>query len=219
MADTMVISCKSLKTTQPHLWVIRHVARTRPAQPHPNHTWASYASRPSLIRKKKVPHRRKEQAGDQGLREPELRKLGDLWVILGRLGARLCENLIQPLDLVRVRIQESMALCLLAVDEVAVHSDLEVPRVPRILHLRNSNVPTGEFPKDQGFRRPSPRPVPSSPAVLNLDANHHVAPADFPVLCVDTLSLIHISEPTRLLSISYAVFCLKKKKKKKTTNG
>src|SRR5674536_378931 len=33
-------------------------------------------------------------------------------------------------------------------------------------------------------------------------------PADMP------LSLIHISEPTRLLSISYAVFCLKKKKKK-----
>eukprot|EP00658_Telonema_sp_P-2_P029036 TRINITY_DN22144_c0_g1_i1.p1 TRINITY_DN22144_c0_g1~~TRINITY_DN22144_c0_g1_i1.p1 ORF type:complete len:183 (+),score=62.93 TRINITY_DN22144_c0_g1_i1:99-647(+) len=31
------------------------------------------------------------------------------------------------------------------------------------------------------------------------------------------LSLIHISEPTRLLSISYAVFCLKKKKKKQKT--
>ena len=31
-----------------------------------------------------------------------------------------------------------------------------------------------------------------------------------------SLSLIHISEPTRLLSISYAVFCLKKKKNKKT---
>eukprot|EP00658_Telonema_sp_P-2_P029445 TRINITY_DN22403_c0_g1_i1.p1 TRINITY_DN22403_c0_g1~~TRINITY_DN22403_c0_g1_i1.p1 ORF type:complete len:122 (+),score=33.15 TRINITY_DN22403_c0_g1_i1:168-533(+) len=29
---------------------------------------------------------------------------------------------------------------------------------------------------------------------------------------VQALSLIHISEPTRLLSISYAVFCLKKKK-------
>eukprot|EP00658_Telonema_sp_P-2_P020597 TRINITY_DN18158_c0_g1_i1.p1 TRINITY_DN18158_c0_g1~~TRINITY_DN18158_c0_g1_i1.p1 ORF type:complete len:101 (+),score=6.18 TRINITY_DN18158_c0_g1_i1:192-494(+) len=29
---------------------------------------------------------------------------------------------------------------------------------------------------------------------------------------VKALSLIHISEPTRLLSISYAVFCLKKKK-------
>src|SRR5450756_1281340 len=31
------------------------------------------------------------------------------------------------------------------------------------------------------------------------------------------LSLIHISEPTRLGMISYAVFCLKKKKKKKKT--
>src|SRR5678815_5926534 len=33
--------------------------------------------------------------------------------------------------------------------------------------------------------------------------------------CTDqnSLSLIHISEPTRLLSISYAVFCLKKKKR------
>ena len=31
------------------------------------------------------------------------------------------------------------------------------------------------------------------------------------------LSLIHISEPTRLLSISYAVFCLKKKKKIQST--
>ena len=30
-----------------------------------------------------------------------------------------------------------------------------------------------------------------------------------------TLSLIHISEPTRLLSISYAVFCLKKKTNEK----
>ena len=32
------------------------------------------------------------------------------------------------------------------------------------------------------------------------------------------LSLIHISEPTRLGMISYAVFCLKKKKKKKKNN-
>src|SRR5678816_645937 len=30
-------------------------------------------------------------------------------------------------------------------------------------------------------------------------------------VCHLNLSLIHISEPTRLLSISYAVFCLKKK--------
>ena len=34
----------------------------------------------------------------------------------------------------------------------------------------------------------------------------------FLVMTALTLSLIHISEPTRLLSISYAVFCLKKKK-------
>src|SRR5450756_2921706 len=38
------------------------------------------------------------------------------------------------------------------------------------------------------------------------------------ILCVVVddliLSLIHISEPTRLGMISYAVFCLKKKKKK-----
>src|SRR5660397_262338 len=33
------------------------------------------------------------------------------------------------------------------------------------------------------------------------------------------LSLIHISDPTRLRRISYAVFCLKKKKKKKTKNN
>ena len=32
-------------------------------------------------------------------------------------------------------------------------------------------------------------------------------------LAVRMLSLIHISEPTRLTAISYAVFCLKKKKK------
>eukprot|EP00658_Telonema_sp_P-2_P011941 TRINITY_DN14563_c0_g1_i4.p1 TRINITY_DN14563_c0_g1~~TRINITY_DN14563_c0_g1_i4.p1 ORF type:complete len:149 (-),score=42.75 TRINITY_DN14563_c0_g1_i4:40-486(-) len=36
-------------------------------------------------------------------------------------------------------------------------------------------------------------------------------------LTLSHLSLIHISEPTRLLSISYAVFCLKKKKKKNKT--
>src|SRR5678815_439093 len=36
-------------------------------------------------------------------------------------------------------------------------------------------------------------------------------PSGQPVGAVQGLSLIHISEPTRLLSISYAVFCLKKK--------
>ena len=36
---------------------------------------------------------------------------------------------------------------------------------------------------------------------------------------VEALSLIHISEPTRLLSISYAVFCLKKKKSENNTHN
>eukprot|EP00658_Telonema_sp_P-2_P033793 TRINITY_DN24738_c0_g1_i2.p1 TRINITY_DN24738_c0_g1~~TRINITY_DN24738_c0_g1_i2.p1 ORF type:complete len:136 (+),score=19.06 TRINITY_DN24738_c0_g1_i2:382-789(+) len=45
----------------------------------------------------------------------------------------------------------------------------------------------------------------------------HVSPPENLVqdrlrLQIQCLSLIHISEPTRLLSISYAVFCLKKKK-------
>src|SRR5678815_5839722 len=39
---------------------------------------------------------------------------------------------------------------------------------------------------------------------------HYVTEGGQPYLYA--LSLIHISEPTRLLSISYAVFCLKKKK-------
>src|SRR5450759_3389773 len=37
--------------------------------------------------------------------------------------------------------------------------------------------------------------------------------AEFGGYKVEKLSLIHISEPTRLGMISYAVFCLKKKKK------
>ena len=37
---------------------------------------------------------------------------------------------------------------------------------------------------------------------------------EFDMVIIYDLSLIHISEPTRLRRISYAVFCLKKKKKK-----
>ena len=46
---------------------------------------------------------------------------------------------------------------------------------------------------------------------LATHALHELLPA------VPVLSLIHISEPTRLLSISYAVFCLKKKKNRYIT--
>src|SRR5674536_252744 len=44
-------------------------------------------------------------------------------------------------------------------------------------------------------------------------------PVTPPLASVLTLSLIHISEPTRLLSISYAVFCLKKKNYKLNTTS
>src|SRR5678815_337296 len=56
----------------------------------------------------------------------------------------------------------------------------------------------------------NPRALPwhASPGVQGLRRNG--GPNETP-MC--GLSLIHISEPTRLLSISYAVFCLKKKKK------
>ena len=53
---------------------------------------------------------------------------------------------------------------------------------------------------------------------MNLKGTVHSLPNARGDLYVQ-LSLIHISEPTRLGMISYAVFCLKKKKKKKTTTA
>src|SRR5450759_1887218 len=47
------------------------------------------------------------------------------------------------------------------------------------------------------------------------DAYHTPEQQALPHVLVYALSLIHISEPTRLGMISYAVFCLKKKKKNK----
>eukprot|EP00658_Telonema_sp_P-2_P014647 TRINITY_DN15572_c0_g1_i2.p2 TRINITY_DN15572_c0_g1~~TRINITY_DN15572_c0_g1_i2.p2 ORF type:complete len:263 (-),score=55.98 TRINITY_DN15572_c0_g1_i2:4-792(-) len=61
-----------------------------------------------------------------------------------------------------------------------------------------------------GYALEDPALVPSSewnPAHISLSATF----ADHVQALVAYLSLIHISEPTRLLSISYAVFCLKKK--------
>ena len=57
----------------------------------------------------------------------------------------------------------------------------------------------GFSPATQG----NPRPIGMPPFALVL--------SDQDMACL----LLHISEPTRLLSISYAVFCLKKKRKKK----
>eukprot|EP00831_Metopus_contortus_P020744 TRINITY_DN1917_c0_g2_i3.p1 TRINITY_DN1917_c0_g2~~TRINITY_DN1917_c0_g2_i3.p1 ORF type:complete len:227 (+),score=50.41 TRINITY_DN1917_c0_g2_i3:157-837(+) len=52
------------------------------------------------------------------------------------------------------------------------------------------------------------KPFSKESASISLGLNQS---SDFPI---QRLSLIHISEPTRPLYISYAVFCLKKKKKK-----
>src|SRR5450756_1664610 len=51
--------------------------------------------------------------------------------------------------------------------------------------------------------------LPGEPALAVQDLGHGL----------HRLSLIHISEPTRLGMISYAVFCLKKKKKKNKTTS
>src|SRR5678816_3624448 len=63
-------------------------------------------------------------------------------------------------------------------------------------------------------RRPSPALFLFSSALSYLVANiFPESPPPIPPISssVFHLSLIHISEPTRLLSVSYAVFCLKKK--------
>src|SRR5678816_1011476 len=52
-----------------------------------------------------------------------------------------------------------------------------------------------------------------SPPFIHLAAGKRHSQSARGVGSPSPLSLIHISEPTRLLSISYAVFCLKKKKK------
>eukprot|EP00658_Telonema_sp_P-2_P026764 TRINITY_DN20832_c0_g1_i1.p1 TRINITY_DN20832_c0_g1~~TRINITY_DN20832_c0_g1_i1.p1 ORF type:complete len:256 (-),score=56.59 TRINITY_DN20832_c0_g1_i1:60-827(-) len=77
---------------------------------------------------------------------------------------------------------------------------------------------------------PPPNPTPNGDAVVGSAEPHVGIPAALEESVGEvlggspnpfqpqSLSLIHISEPTRLLSISYAVFCLKKKKKNQTKN-
>eukprot|EP00658_Telonema_sp_P-2_P001499 TRINITY_DN10560_c0_g1_i1.p1 TRINITY_DN10560_c0_g1~~TRINITY_DN10560_c0_g1_i1.p1 ORF type:complete len:158 (+),score=46.48 TRINITY_DN10560_c0_g1_i1:60-533(+) len=73
----------------------------------------------------------------------------------------------------------------------------------------------------KGGRSSSPKPTSSSPpsrrqlleSILAEEERGDDARNNNMRSAAVDLSLIHISEPTRLLSISYAVFCLKKKKK------
>src|SRR5678816_4673327 len=62
--------------------------------------------------------------------------------------------------------------------------------------------PLGWLVQDETFR-------PVSLALRVRQGQQPLAPKQ-KLLVAQKLSLIHISEPTRLLSISYAVFCLKK---------
>src|SRR5678815_3937384 len=78
-------------------------------------------------------------------------------------------------------------------------ADLEAPDDQRGQRLSH-------FPSEQADYQATRQTA--NPAHSNHD-EHKNSPLDCAVLI---LSLIHISEPTRLLSISYAVFCLKKKK-------
>src|SRR5450756_2887087 len=84
-------------------------------------------------------------------------------------------------------------------------------------------------PVPPGFGAPSPgidysaQPVQGPPLPPHFNApltGSDFQPSQSPngILSTNFLSLIHISEPTRLGMISYAVFCLKKKKKNNKKN-
>eukprot|EP00658_Telonema_sp_P-2_P046950 TRINITY_DN35361_c0_g1_i1.p1 TRINITY_DN35361_c0_g1~~TRINITY_DN35361_c0_g1_i1.p1 ORF type:complete len:118 (+),score=48.89 TRINITY_DN35361_c0_g1_i1:125-478(+) len=77
------------------------------------------------------------------------------------------------------------------------------PRNKDISCKADSNVKKGSK-----FGAKKEEPVPEEPVVGALVATNGGATGSEDMSHL--LSLIHISEPTRLLSISYAVFCLKK---------
>src|SRR5678815_424278 len=72
----------------------------------------------------------------------------------------------------------------------------------------NGAVTTGSFVVSVRFQRPAETTVTVS--AHSGEAAPGAGTGGLPADAVLKLSLIHISEPTRLLSISYAVFCLKK---------
>eukprot|EP00658_Telonema_sp_P-2_P017478 TRINITY_DN16794_c0_g1_i1.p1 TRINITY_DN16794_c0_g1~~TRINITY_DN16794_c0_g1_i1.p1 ORF type:complete len:187 (+),score=29.14 TRINITY_DN16794_c0_g1_i1:299-859(+) len=87
------------------------------------------------------------------------------------------------------------------------------PHPPTAISITMEHIPSPE-PATHN-RLPMGRSTP--PSIL-VGGKHSTATSPTPNASIisgdHNLSLIHISEPTRLLSISYAVFCLKKKKKK-----
>src|SRR5450756_3092814 len=77
---------------------------------------------------------------------------------------------------------------------------------------------TVEVPRGDTSFRPMTKPISAPNGLTGGIVGGVKAPADYYAVTLrgvhQDLSLIHISEPTRLGMISYAVFCLKKKKRK-----
>src|SRR5680860_1787210 len=77
------------------------------------------------------------------------------------------------------------------------------------IHIVGGSVPNPEVYPKGGVCPPTCRgQFRAWPTYPGNDQAHH----QIPFRARRTLSLIHISEPTRRTPISYAVFCLKKKK-------
>eukprot|EP00658_Telonema_sp_P-2_P079341 TRINITY_DN7634_c0_g1_i12.p1 TRINITY_DN7634_c0_g1~~TRINITY_DN7634_c0_g1_i12.p1 ORF type:complete len:121 (+),score=22.48 TRINITY_DN7634_c0_g1_i12:200-562(+) len=86
------------------------------------------------------------------------------------------------------------------------------PCVDRKKPLTRSIIP--QPPDDEPKTLPGILDDYGAPTERTVDVDHtDLSSGSGLARAVRNLSLIHISEPTRLLSISYAVFCLKKKKK------
>src|SRR5678815_1785973 len=82
-----------------------------------------------------------------------------------------------------------------------------------LVPARSSVVPA-ETDSRTLFTRKVPLNIPITSSAMDTVTESHLAIAlarEGGIGVVHKLSLIHISEPTRLLSSSYAVFCLKKK--------
>src|SRR5450756_2813840 len=122
-----------------------------------------------------------------------LLKHGDLWLIFGLFGTILLLILPVPPFLLDLLLTVSIALSLLT--------------LLVILYLRTPAEFTG-FPTLLLF-------ITLYRLALNVASTRLILLDGYAGHIIEAfgLSLIHISEPTRLGMISYAVFCLKKKKK------
>src|SRR5678816_4033683 len=87
-------------------------------------------------------------------------------------------------------------------------AELTVNRTPNVMNALQGKV--------AGLNISALGTGPNGTSKIRIRGQSSISGQNNPLIVIDgvpiDLSLIHISEPTRLLSISYAVFCLKKKK-------